>query len=842
MYISKYFTNEQIDERLLQGYYDDFVAAGFKGTKVEFFAFVLSIANKIDKEDGKGLSTNDFTNALKEKLDSIDEGAKLITRVSELENDAKYQTEEEVKAAINDLIGGASDALDTLKELEDALGGDANFATTITNRLTALQTAISEESTRAKQAETDLGTQITNEATTREAEDLKLKNQIDDLGTTSDAKIEAVNNKVEANKQAISDLKQSTTESLAEVKQYAHDQVDGEKDRALEAEAGLRSDLNGLKNKQVTDKSELQQAINAEEAARNNADTNLQSAIDSEKANREAADTVLTNTLDREVKARKEADEALEAKLSSQITTQSSNLSERITQEVSDRQNADLELKTDIVAETTERKSNDSILEHKISDLDSKVDASNTSLEGKLDAEIAARKTADTALDEAKVDKVTGKGLSTNDFNDILKNKLDGIAEEANKIIRVSELENDAKYQTEADVKALIEKVIDGAPGALDTLRELAEALGEDPNFATTLTNRINALAEQLNNEEDERTKGDTALQTQIGNEVTRATGVEDMLKEKIVQEVGDRKDAITEVKATIAANKVDSDGKISTLTEKVNTLDQAIDTQYNDLKENIANNTAAIQANLELIQHWQSIITSTKSDLIAKYEQEKADRIAADAELTKKLTDAIDDYTQKITDLQSVLEGKITAEKEAREAADDILQQNINNVSLAVTTEETARRAADEVLQNNITKEETDRKSADTALDGKITTEATTREQADTALDGKITAEKEAREAAVSAEETARTNADKAIQDQVDELKAGLAKETTDRTTADTALGGRIDNEENARQSSDQNIQDQVDTLKGRVDDIVPIPESVIEAAYSEIFGTATN
>ena len=179
------------------------------------------------------------------------------------------------------------------------------------------------------------------------------------------------------------------------------------------------------------------------------------------------------------------------------------------------------------------------------------------------------------------------------------------------------------------------------------------------------------------------------------------------MLKEKIVQEVGDRNDAITEVKATIAANKADADGKISTITEKVNTLDQAIDTQYNDLKENIANNTAAIQANLELIQHWQSIITSTKADLIAKYEQEKADRIAADAELTKKLTDAIDDYTQKITDLQSVLEGKITAEKEAREAAD--------------TAEVVARQ--DSMAE----------------LDGKITTEATTREQSDTALGDRI-------------------------------------------------------------------------------------------------------
>ena len=32
-------------------------------------------------------------------------------------------------------------------------------------------------------------------------------------------------------------------------------------------------------------------------------------------------------------------------------------------------------------------------------------------------------------------------------------------------------------------------KLVDGAPETLDTLNELAAALGDDPNFATTVTN-----------------------------------------------------------------------------------------------------------------------------------------------------------------------------------------------------------------------------------------------------------------------------------------------------------------------------------------------------------------
>lgn len=39
--------------------------------------------------------------------------------------------------------------------------------------------------------------------------------------------------------------------------------------------------------------------------------------------------------------------------------------------------------------------------------------------------------------------------------------------------------------------KAMIDALINGAPGALDTLQEIAEALGNDPNFAGTMINQL---------------------------------------------------------------------------------------------------------------------------------------------------------------------------------------------------------------------------------------------------------------------------------------------------------------------------------------------------------------
>ena len=54
---------------------------------------------------------------------------------------------------------------------------------------------------------------------------------------------------------------------------------------------------------------------------------------------------------------------------------------------------------------------------------------------------------------------------------------------------------NSTQIATTAFVAAAITAVINGAPGALDTLNELAAALGNDASFATTITN---GLAEKL--------------------------------------------------------------------------------------------------------------------------------------------------------------------------------------------------------------------------------------------------------------------------------------------------------------------------------------------------------
>ena len=46
-------------------------------------------------------------------------------------------------------------------------------------------------------------------------------------------------------------------------------------------------------------------------------------------------------------------------------------------------------------------------------------------------------------------------------------------------------------YATQTYVGTEVSNLVDSSPAALDTLNELAAALGDDPNFATTVTNSI---------------------------------------------------------------------------------------------------------------------------------------------------------------------------------------------------------------------------------------------------------------------------------------------------------------------------------------------------------------
>lgn len=81
----------------------------------------------------------------------------------------------------------------------------------------------------------------------------------------------------------------------------------------------------------------------------------------------------------------------------------------------------------------------------------------------------------------------------------------------------------------------------------------------------------------------------------------------------------------------------------------------------------------------------------------------------------------------------EASIDAKLAAEATAREAADQLLQGNIDN-------EKIDRKNVDSILQDNITAEAISRHTADDTLQANINNEVQNREAADTALSGRIT------------------------------------------------------------------------------------------------------
>lgn len=874
MYVSKYYTNEEIDQRLLQGYFDDFVKAGFAGTINEFWAFVLSIANKVDKREGYDLSKNDFTDKLKEKLEGIEERANYITKLSQLENDTKFQTEEQVRQAISDLIDGADDALDTLKELAEALGNDPNFATTITNKLTDLRNALTDEVNRAKEEEGKLSTQISEvNSNFIKAVDL-LNDKIDTAVTNLINKIDKIEAKVDKNTADIADLRNETTGSLAEAKAYAKDLVDKEAELRKTADDALSESIHQLNTLHINDKAELKQDIAAEAQLRANADANIQLKLTEEITNRQTGDAALESKLSDEVVNRKAADETLQNSITKEVadrTNADNTLQVNIDKEAQARESADQVLQTNINSEAATRTAQDQILDQKITALSEKTDGDKSDVLAAIEAEKEARIAADADLNSKKVDKREGYSLTKNDFTDLLLAKLNGIEEHANYITLVSQLANDAGYQTEAEVEAAIEKIIGSAPEVLDTLEEIARALGDDPNFASTITKKLAAITEKVNQEIEDRTAADSALQVNIDKEVVERKEADAALKEELKEYVdnsaatGDT--ALQVVKDNLA--KEIQDRKDANAILQANIDKETVDRKDAD-KTHTDNIAALTQRVSDLALSMQDAINTVKNELTAQVNANTTAIATNQANITKN-SEAITAMNKTIADNYKEVKDMVNEEIVDRTNGDSNLSSRIDTTNIALGTEQAERKAADQILQVNLDKEVGDRKSADaaleTAIDGKIQTltaevggqlgiltnkineEIDNRSGADLLLENKIDSLKTEstekvdelktkvdantaainveKERAIAKEDAIQANLNTAIanhKDEVNALTKDISDEANARIAGDAALQVNIDKEVTDRKNADtlinnalaQEVSDRTTAIQG--------------------------
>ena len=195
-------------------------------------------------------------------------------------------------------------------------------------------------------------------------------------------------------------------------------------------------------------------------------------------------------------------------------------------------------------------------------------------------------------------------------------------------------------------------------------MAEIAKALGDDPNFAATMTAKLTELENKLEAEKNLREQGDNTLQQTFTN-----------LSNTLTTTVNELRTFVTETRTELL-------------------------TSLNATNALVTQNAANIQRNLELIQGIQDNINGNYTAITDLLNNEIAARKAEDIRLEAKID-------QNTSDLNT--------EREERKAADKVLQDNID-------AEEAARIAADTALGKRIDKEIQDRTDADTALDNKFT------------------------------------------------------------------------------------------------------------------------
>lgn len=134
---------------------------------------------------------------------------------------------------------------------------------------------------------------------------------------------------------------------------------------------------------------------------------------------------------------------------------------------------------------------------------------------------------------QSQIDDLSNNGVNVNlsnyytkkEVNDLIPN--DYLTEIPSEYITETEL-NSKNYITLNEVDVKLSELVDSAPDTLNTLNELATALGNDPNFATTIAAQIGSkaditvvdeLRQTINNKVN---KEDVYTKTEVDNLITK--------------------------------------------------------------------------------------------------------------------------------------------------------------------------------------------------------------------------------------------------------------------------------------------------------------------------------
>ncbi len=441
------------------------------------------------------------------------------------------------RAAIRSEFAAADSAMETAFTAEiDALKAQDN---THTSDIASNAAAISAEATRASTAEAGLSADITAEQNRAEAQEAAIRSEFaaadvvlkGQLETYTDGAVDGEKVRAEAAELALSNAidaeeaariaavsAEATSRSNADAG-LAQDILD-EKSRAEGEEAAIRgefaaADAQGLVDAKAYTDAEItslgnlfEGELNTEEAARIAGDAALASdladyetsndaALASEVARAQAAELVNSNAISNE----KQRAEGVEAGLAQDISDEQAARIAAVNAEQSARTTAVADLQSQLDAEIAATNADfvsasdargviSAALTQEVSDRTAADAQGLVDAKAYTDAEITSMETAFTAALDAEI-------AATN---------ADFVAAEAARVAMNTQLTADiatAKGEAIAHTDAAVAALVDSAPELLDTLNELAEAIGDDENFAATVAGDIATAKAELEGQVD---------------------------------------------------------------------------------------------------------------------------------------------------------------------------------------------------------------------------------------------------------------------------------------------------------------------------------------------------
>ena len=212
---------------------------------------------------------------------------------------------------------------------------------------------------------------------------------------------------------------------------------------------------------------------------------------------------------------------------------------------------------------------------------------------------------------------------------------------------------NTTQLATTAFVSTAVSNVIDAAPAALDTLNELAAALSDDSDFATTITNSIAAVQTDVDANETASDAAEAALSARLDTleaDPTTAT-------------------ALAAVQADVDANETASDAAEAALSARITTLEADPTT---------ATALAAVQADVDA--------NETASDSADAALSGRLDTLEADP-TTQTIVDALEtalDGRLDVLELDPTTQTLLDAEATTRGDADNLLSGRLDTLEVA--------------------------------------------------------------------------------------------------------------------------------------------------------------